>query len=135
MFSRCRSVGPTRWLLVLAALLLLPAARFECRLGRAVAGTERGLSIRAVTVAPAELSLPAGGKAVLEGMALDELGGRVEVQLDWRVDDPSVATVAPRRATRTVVTARMPGETVVTATHVSGAADTVRVAVTPPPAP
>lgn len=123
-------VGSTRWLSLPAVFLLFAAARFECTLGRGVVGTEGPLAIEAVTVIPAELSLPPGGLAVLEGSALDELGGRVETQLVWTAADPTVASVAPPRAPRTVVTARRPGRTVVTATHApSGTVDTARITV------
>lgn len=116
--------------LALAALVTLTAARFECSLGRSVTGTEGVLSIRSVAITPSEVTLPTGAVAVLEGIAVDELGGRVEAPLTWAATDPAVASVAPRRATRTVVTARSGGETIVTATHRGGAADTVRVRVT-----
>lgn len=123
-------VGAARWAGVVGALLLLAAARFQCTLGRPIVGTEDRLLIRTVRVSPAEVSLPAGGMAVLEGLAVDELGGQVEVQLVWTAADPTVATVGPPRAPRTVVTARRVGETAVTATHApSGVADTARVIV------
>ncbi|HZD16780.1 MAG TPA: hypothetical protein VE669_01435 [Actinomycetota bacterium] len=123
-------VGPTRGLSIVAVCLVVAGARFECSLGRGVAGTEGPFRVRTVTVRPAELSLPPGGLAVLEGLAIDELGGRVETRFVWTAGDPTIVSVGPPRAVRTVVTARRPGATVVTATHVpSGAADTVRVTV------
>lgn len=116
--------------LVLAILLFLPGSRFHCGLNRALVGTDI-LAVREVIVSPSVVSLPAGGLAVIEGFGRDEFGAQVEVQLVWASADPGVASVAPRRGQHTVVTARAPGETLVTATHrLSGAADTARVTVT-----
>lgn len=119
--------------LVLAILLFLPGARFQCGLNRALVGTEL-LAVREVFVSPSVVSLPVGGLAVIEGFGRDDFGGRVDVQLVWTSGDPDVASVAPRRGSHTVVTARTPGETLVTATHrLSGAAARARVTVTERP--
>lgn len=119
-----------RWGTVFAALLVLSAARFECRLGRAVVGSDPALSPASVVVFPSAVVLPPGGLAPLEGEVIDSFGRRASAPLVWSSLDPAVASVAPRRGPRTVVEARAPGETLVTATHRSGLADTVDVAVT-----
>lgn len=124
---RARARGLRRWLRValLAPLPLLTAS--ECRLSL---GSDR-LPVRDVVVVPAAVTLPVGGRAAVEGIGIDRLGGRVEVSLEWTTDDPAVATVAPSHAKWTVIIAVGAGETVVVAEHRgSGARDTVRVTVT-----
>lgn len=125
--SRRTGIGPRRWLLLAGLVLLLPGARFACSIGGSPSAV---LGVRSLAVAPATVTLPPGGVAILEAFAVDELGGRaVSPGLIWRSGNPAVATVGPKRAAHTVVTAVATGETRVTATISDGLADTVLVTV------
>lgn len=115
-----------RWRPAWAVLACLALPASECSLS---VGSDR-LPVREVVVVPSAVTLPVGGRAAVEGIGIDRLGGRVEVRLAWSSADPGVATVAPSLASRTVITAVAAGETFVVGRHRSSRAeDTVRVTV------